>query len=733
VWGSSLRQRARLAPLYAAIVLADHFPALTARRRAHGRAWRVGLSVIVPDRDAPELLERALQSLSRALADFPEPSEVIVVVNGAPPERYGAVAAAHPKVGFVYHAQPLGFSAAIARGLERVRYDGTLLLNNDMTLEPDAIRELAACRAEDVFAIGAQIMQRSADGRREETGFTDWYADATGVRVFHAPSDRCAIPATSLCASGGASLFRTDLLRRYVHDSACYDPFYWEDVEWGVRAQGEGYRVVHCPTARAHHLHRATTARFYPASELERIVERNRVLCDLRNALTRRGAAWLMQRVCDQPYASQRELSRLSQAARVFSRRRDAVRELLPMPPRPIAGVAGAVHEIGSSYSFRLRAAGTRPRLLMIVPFCVFPPRHGGARRVEGLLHRLRAEYDVVLVSDEAWLYDARSFAYFDGLHAVHLVQRPTDGDGSAHPDLAARMQSHCHASLEQAVREALRRYHPHLVQVEHIELAMLSTLRGPSQRWILGLHDAYETSDFGDAAAAMRFREHVLATYDAATVCSLEDGVLVEHPRTVCVPNGTNQPAIRHTPSMSAQLLFMGPFRYAQNLDGIRHFLRVAYPTIKAAVPDTTLVVLGGDGAPEAVAGERIFAQQDVSVLRHREDVGALLGASALTINPLRGIRGSSLKVIESIAAGRACVSTVEGARGFRDAGLRGLVTVKDVAAMVEPIIGLLRDSARRQRIERPDAARLAPFSWQRCAAIQGDLYRSLLEATHA
>ncbi len=732
MWGSGLRQRVRLAPLYAAIVLANYIPAPKTRRRARRGVWRAGLSVIIPDRAAPELLERVLQSLGPALADFPEPSEIIVVVNGAPAERYRAVAAAYPGVRFVHHAQPLGFSVAIASGLGRARYDGTLLLNNDMTLEPAAIRELAACRAEDVFAIGAQIMQRSADGRREETGFIDWYADATGVRVFHAPPDRCEKPAASLCASGGAGLFRTDVLRRYVHDGVCYDPFYWEDVEWGVRAQGEGYRVLYCPAARAHHLHRATTARFYAAPELERIVERNRVLCDLRNALTRHGAAWLMQRVCDQPYASQCELSRLSQAARVFSRRRDAVRELLPTPPQPIADVAGAAHEIGSSYSFRLRAAGPRPRLLMITPFCVFPPRHGGARRVEGLLHRLRAEFDVVLVSDEASLYDARSFAYFDGLHAVHLVQRPSGGDGTAHPDLGARMRSHCHATLEQAVREALRRYHPHLVQVEHVELAMLSALRGPNQRWILGLHDAYETSDFRDATTAMRFREHVRATYDAATVCSAEDGVLVEHPRIVCVPNGTNQPPT-HTPSVSAQLLFMGPFRYAQNLDGIRHFLRVAYPAIKAVVPDARLVVLGGDGAPEAVAGDGIFAQPDVSVLSHREDIGALLGASALTVNPLSGIRGSSLKVIESLAAGRACVSTVDGARGFGDAGLPGLITVRDVAAMIEPIISLLRDPVRRQHIERPDATRLAPFSWQRCAAIQGDLYRRLLEPVHA
>ncbi len=85
---------------------------------------------------------------------------------------------------------------------------------------------------------------------------------------------------------------------------------------------------------------------------------------------------------------------------------------------------------------------------------------------------------------------------------------------------------------------------------------------------------------------------------------------------------------------------------------------------------------------------------------------------------------------MIESLAAGRACVSTEDGARGFADAGLPGLVTVPDVPAMVEPIIDLLENDDRRRRIESPDPSLLARFHWRNCAGIQGDLYRNLLAA---
>ncbi len=98
------------------------------------------------------------------------------------------------------------------------------------------------------------------------------------------------------------------------------------------------------------------------------------------------------------------------------------------------------------------------------------------------------------------------------------------------------------------------------------------------------------------------------------------------------------------------------------------------------------------------------------------------------LTINPQRGLRGSSLKVLESLAAGRVCVSTIDGARGHRQHGFAGLVECAEVAGFASAIIPLLRDPARRHAIEAPDAARLAACSWVACAQPLQTLVRSLV-----
>ena len=83
-WGTSWRQRLRLLPLYLSICGAERLSGSFRRAHAMPRAlptWRPGLSVIIPERDAPQMLLQALHSLYDALAAVDEPRQVIVVAN----------------------------------------------------------------------------------------------------------------------------------------------------------------------------------------------------------------------------------------------------------------------------------------------------------------------------------------------------------------------------------------------------------------------------------------------------------------------------------------------------------------------------------------------------------------------------------------------------------------------------------------------------------------------------
>jgi glycosyltransferase involved in cell wall biosynthesis len=194
-------------------------------------------------------------------------------------------------------------------------------------------------------------------------------------------------------------------------------------------------------------------------------------------------------------------------------------------------------------------------------------------------------------------------------------------------------------------------------------------------------------------------------------------------------VPNGAAIGRGRYTPSAGlSDLLLLGPFRYQPNWEGIQEFLRGAYPALLARFPGIRIHILGGVDARSRASGCDAFRQPGVYVYDHVDDVDPWLQACALTINPIRNNRGSCLKVIQSLAAGRMCISTREGARGFLNSGLRSLIVVETVSEFTEAITALLNDEETRLKLEEPEPNKLERYSWARSAERQMAVYRRLI-----
>jgi len=82
----------------------------------------------------------------------------------------------------------------------------------------------------------------------------------------------------------------------------------------------------------------------------------------------------------------------------------------------------------------------------------------------------------------------------------------------------------------------------------------------------------------------------------------------------------------------------------------------------------------------------------------------------------------------MESLAFGRVCVSTYDGARGVPAGRFSALVTVPRIEDFREPLARLLRDPRRRWEIERPPAEMPAECTWDRSARMLADLYRECI-----
>jgi hypothetical protein len=194
------------------------------------------LAVLIPERDHPALLASCLAHLSVALGSLDLPFQVIVIANASEPRDYAGVQAAHPHTRFLFYPSPLGFSAAIRHGLRYVTAGWTYLLNNDVRLHPEALATILQQRASQIFSLASRICMDSTSSDKE----TNRTALRFVAGLAHLAELDPGASAGHLYSGGGCSLFQTAWLRRFVRQTVCYDPFYWEDVEWGLRARAVG-------------------------------------------------------------------------------------------------------------------------------------------------------------------------------------------------------------------------------------------------------------------------------------------------------------------------------------------------------------------------------------------------------------------------------------------------------------------------------------------------------------
>ncbi|HWS26578.1 MAG TPA: glycosyltransferase [Xanthomonadales bacterium] len=417
-----------------------------------------GFQVLIPERGRPDLLAGTLAALAQARMGLGAAHDVQVLVNGAPAQDYAPLVQQHQDVRFSFEPRALGFHGAIARLLAQARAPWVYLLNSDMRLHPDALRAILPWRDTDVFAIASQIEFADRSRRREETGYTVPVRGPDGQLELH---DRLPIDGSvrgHLYAGGGASLFQTCALRRYLALSHAYAPFYFEDADWSMQAWAEGLRVLFCPDSRAVHEHRGTIGRYVPARTIERIVRRN--LGHFR---------WRYGDLFDAPRWGEGAVERLAAIGRALrSEHRNTRRRVLAGRG---AALWSQLHQ--QRYPHAQRWRDGRPRVLLVSPFALLSPDHwrvsaglnlarASAQRIDWLLLHDGAEGEPQAAADDACFREIQPIA-----------------GCAAGADLEARCAAHARPQLLAALQQLIATRRPDLVCFEHVEcLGLIEQLR---------------------------------------------------------------------------------------------------------------------------------------------------------------------------------------------------------------------------------------------------------------
>ncbi len=209
------------------------------------------LAIVIPTWNRKELLLECLASLqAQTFREF----ETIVVDDGSTDGTAGMIEHEYPAVRLVRLPENCGFCVAANTGIRRAPRELVMLLNNDMTLEPDCLAHLIAAADADDAALFAPLVlwrddpttiysagdRQRANGRPESIGF-------------RCPLDGFAFPETVFGVSAGAGLYRRAVFDRVGLLDERFIA-YFEDSDLNFRARLAGFRAAFVREAVAYHV-----------------------------------------------------------------------------------------------------------------------------------------------------------------------------------------------------------------------------------------------------------------------------------------------------------------------------------------------------------------------------------------------------------------------------------------------------------------------------------------------
>ncbi|MCP4688360.1 MAG: glycosyltransferase family 4 protein [Desulfobacterales bacterium] len=336
----------------------------------------------------------------------------------------------------------------------------------------------------------------------------------------------------------------------------------------------------------------------------------------------------------------------------------------------------------------------------------------------------LSNHFRLALLSDEADLYPVDRLKELTRFQWVHLIKgRPETS--TRPPARMARMQSHAHSLMRRELSRMIANLKPAIVQIEYTELAGLVRSRDEGGKWFITLHDVLTGMGERWRAISELYEKRLLKRYDGVICCSGDDYDLLPIQNKILIDNGVSLGSFDYAPSTSTPvILFMGPFRYAPNREGILWFVRRVFPDLKKQIPALALRVLAAKNPMEVREKWPGLDRDGVEILDFTEDIRGELANASVTINPMKNIRGSSIKVIESLASGRICVTTADGARGYSAAGFKALRIADSGEEFIKELGRLLTDHDLRRGLESPDLNALESYDWKNLAQKQRGFY---------
>jgi len=227
------------------------------------------------------------------------------------------------------------------------------------------------------------------------------------------------------------------------------------------------------------------------------------------------------------------------------------------------------------------------------------------------------------------------------------------------------------------------------------------------------------------EARRLLDFERLVARTFDVSLVCSDVEKALfmtrIPDVEPTVLPNGVDVDHFQGRGSEDTRqphtLIFTGVMDYEPNVHGMLWFVGECWPQVRAAFPDTRLLIVGSRPVP-SIRG--LSGRDGIEVTGRVAETPPFFDRAAVAIAPLHMARGVQNKVLEAMSMGLPVVCTKNAAQGLGPEAADILMVADTATDTVTAIHRLLRDPNEARDLGQRGAAYVrAHYTWEKMFAI--------------
>ncbi len=227
------------------------------RHIMQGLAEYPSVTIIIPNYNGKNLLEKNLPDVCKATNHYPGEAGIIVVDDGSSEKGTKELVQRFESIVYIQHKFNQGFSSAVFTGINSAKTEFIFLLNSDVSPALISIEPLvSALQDNHIFAASPLIYNE--DGSANSYSWNHYYWNELNLTrkkwtVEQLNSTQKDKPIKHMFCSGGSVMLRKSKFLLLGGFADIYKPYYSEDLDLCVRAWRQGWKSVFVPSSSVIH------------------------------------------------------------------------------------------------------------------------------------------------------------------------------------------------------------------------------------------------------------------------------------------------------------------------------------------------------------------------------------------------------------------------------------------------------------------------------------------------